>query len=704
MQARSWIALAVLALITALVARDSAGWRPDNRIAGWVQRGAARERQQLLTEEFGGDEFVLLRVEGIDLAGDDLAWLEQSTKSLNELAALSQVLEPLSLPGSASGSPRERLERAAKRPLAVALDLVDLSDWSAVRYDMLLAVEPEARPAARDRVALAVHELQGAARERGLRLRAAGHPLLASALDVESLRVDELFAPLLVLLSLLVLTSLFRSLPVALAAVLPAAIASAGARAALKHLEIPSNLILVALGPVLFVIVLASTLHLISAFRRLRVLDIPPRRAAALAWSQLHRATLLAAGTSALGFGVFATSSVDAVATLGVSLALGIAIATPLALIACRFVLSGLAHTPTPLRGRASGALFRRLALTAWRRRAIVACGAALIFSFGVQRSFELDFASDALDYFPSGHPVREQFQSLDADGAALSTIELVIAEPPQDRGDSLTSKLLEVEGVRRVLGPEVIERDLRATLGGVGAKLALGPALVESGRVSRGGGYTRWSLFTTTGGAEEMNAIAAHIEATCDDWLGADERERFTCGSLLGTLEMQIQLTSTLVTSLGLTLIVTTLLFLLVVTSLTELLAAMAVNLFPVATVMLVNASSFSQIDPATVMVTAVVLGLAVDNTLHLLHYAGAHGRERTRRDRVRAFQAVGEPALASSCALALGFGALALSTFAPTARFGTLVATGVLAAALSDFVLLPALWLSKGRAKRVN
>ncbi|MCA8981072.1 MAG: RND transporter, partial [Planctomycetes bacterium] len=110
----------------------------------------------------------------------------------------------------------------------------------------------------------------------------------------------------------------------------------------------------------------------------------------------------------------------------------------------------------------------------------------------------------------------------------------------------------------------------------------------------------------------------------------------------------------------------------------------------FPVAVVMLVNRLCYASLDASTVMVAAVVLGLAVDNTLHLVH-ARQHGGTTL------AFARVAEPAALGATALALGFGSLALSGFAPTMHFGILVATGVGAALVGDFVLLPALWLRR-------
>jgi predicted RND superfamily exporter protein len=92
--------------------------------------------------------------------------------------------------------------------------------------------------------------------------------------------------------------------------------------------------------------------------------------------------------------------------------------------------------------------------------------------------------------------------------------------------------------------------------------------------------------------------------------------------------------------------------------------------------------------------MVAAAVLGLAVDNTFHLMYAAGTAQPVRMRAA-LRAFERVGRAAAISSAALALGFLILALSGFAPTARFGLLCAVGAASALLADLVVLPARWI---------
>jgi len=694
--------MAVLALTTALLARYAEGWVPDNRIASWVQRGEAREQYEVLVRDFGGDEFILLRLSGVDAEASRLGWADGIGSRIADSPAVSEVLDPLHLPGAEEGPPAlERLKLAGERPLSRVLGEIDRTGD---RIDLLIGIVPEATTAEREGLVALIDELRSEAREREVLLWAAGHPLVTSALDAESGQVERVFSPLLVVLSLLVITIIFRSLSIALAVALPAALASVAVRAALRAIGWPSNMILVAIGPIVFVIVLASLLHLVSAFRRERARGTAPIEAARRAWRRVLEAALLAAGTTAVGFGVFVTSGVEAVSRLGLAVAVGIAIATPTALWLCRLMLAGLEQAPAPRRGRSAGDPWRRLAARALRRRWAILSSAGVIFALAAVLSFDLSWGTNALDYFPAGHPVREQFLGLEEEGAALSTIELIVeATAPQgSEGTSLEDELAALPGVRRVIGPELVRRDVEK-IAGLSAGLLYAPALRKAHRVSPDGKLQRWSVFTATGDAAEMRGHAERVERVAKAWCRPSGASSFVCGSLLGTLEMQTELISTLVTSLGLTVLVTGLLFLLILRSLHEFGAAMVTNLFPVALVLLVNRLTFAQIDAATVMVTAVVLGLAVDNTFHIL-LAARHREARPRiRERLRAFQRVGEPALVSTLSLTIGFAALASSGFAPTARFGFLVSVGVAAALCADLLVLPALWLEgirNGRA----
>ena len=101
--------------------------------------------------------------------------------------------------------------------------------------------------------------------------------------------------------------------------------------------------------------------------------------------------------------------------------------------------------------------------------------------------------------------------------------------------------------------------------------------------------------------------------------------------------------------------------------------------------------------LDAATVVVGCLALGIAVDDTIHLLAGFTEHPRHREdpRAALEDTFRRVLPPMLLTTLAIAIGFGVLGLSGFALTRNFGLLTAASVLVALLTNLTLLPALLL---------
>lgn len=95
------------------------------------------------------------------------------------------------------------------------------------------------------------------------------------------------------------------------------------------------------------------------------------------------------------------------------------------------------------------------------------------------------------------------------------------------------------------------------------------------------------------------------------------------------------------------------------------------------------------------TVMVTAVILGIAVDDGIHLVsHYRhGARTGTGHARAIALALQAKLKPMACTSSILIVFLGLLLLTSFPPVAHFGALGAVGLATAFLGAVVLLPAL-----------
>ena len=127
--------------------------------------------------------------------------------------------------------------------------------------------------------------------------------------------------------------------------------------------------------------------------------------------------------------------------------------------------------------------------------------------------------------------------------------------------------------------------------------------------------------------------------------------------------------------------------------------------NLAPLYFIFVLMGLTGIYLDMATVMIASVILGITVDDTIHLYHGY----RERLKKGFspvfaiARSFESSGRAVLAISVLLVAQFGLLANSAFIPTAHFGLMTAVGLLAGQLFELLLLPALLLIKdGRSAK--
>ncbi|MEE8105000.1 MAG: MMPL family transporter [Planctomycetota bacterium] len=673
----SWLLLCWL-IAAAGLSGYARGWTTDNRLDKWVGQIADEPGYRLLHDEFGGDEAVYVRFEGGAQAGDapDREALFGTVHDrLGGLAAVGQVVDSAALPGPVRESIFGSLEPGSR--------------------DFILLIRPGAGPPQRRALVDELERLGQQAEKAGAKVRSAGHPLVAAALDEEAAKVERYFAPMLVLLASLAAALFLRSFTLALYTVLPAIVGSSGARTVLSMFGVDSDLILVAVGPITFVLLLASTLHLVSAFKRQRERGVAPADAARLAKQEKLPAGLLAALTTAAGFGVFTVSGIRSVAMLGAAVAGTVLVAVPLAFWAIPPLLAYLPGRP-PVSRAFHRHPWRRLAAASFRRRGMLAAATAIVLVAGAFAGTRLEPETNVLHYFPDGHRVRDHFLGLEGDGVPLSTVDVFARRrdntdwASSDFHDRLDRRLVGTPGILGAFGPEAVVDSVPGG-GSPQSSRLLAAAWNTSGRVR--GKWARWTTRFLTTGSEPMADLVSRVRDEAERWAASHDADVEVAGSMPLMLKMQNRLIGTMLSSLGLTTIVTTLLFLLVTRAPHALLAALLVNLAPVSFVLLFAALFRFPLDGATVMVAAVVLGLAVDNTFHLMHAARGSGM----RSVLQAFDRVGRAAAVSSGALALGFASLAISGFAPTARFGMLCALGAAFALVSDLVLLPALWVRR-------
>ena len=125
--------------------------------------------------------------------------------------------------------------------------------------------------------------------------------------------------------------------------------------------------------------------------------------------------------------------------------------------------------------------------------------------------------------------------------------------------------------------------------------------------------------------------------------------------------------------------------------------------NGLPVAALVGLMGWSGIGVDPANTMVGAILIGIGVDDTIHLaLRFASAR---RAGADVATALDAAlrgaGEPVLVAGCVLALGFSVLLFSEWGGLVGFGLLASTGIGLLLAGDLLLLPAALLATARSR---
>jgi len=100
-------------------------------------------------------------------------------------------------------------------------------------------------------------------------------------------------------------------------------------------------------------------------------------------------------------------------------------------------------------------------------------------------------------------------------------------------------------------------------------------------------------------------------------------------------------------------------------------------------------------RLDSATSIISAIGIGIIVDDTIHFYHCFGQEVKKGGDYYQAlqRSFLIKGNPAVITSVILILGFGMLSVSNFVPTCYFGILSTLLIFNALWCELILSPAL-----------
>lgn len=694
----------------------------DNSPAVYAPRGtAAAARFARFTATFGDETVARIVIEGGALWSAEglaeLARLERAAAALPGVRAASWFGSRRALPASDS-APAE-LERLRRE--VVADRFARALGWIAAD-GRAASVLVDVEPASAAEYARLERALDGLASGAGAVLAATvvGTRSLELALDASARELATFEFPLLVAFAVALLVASFRdaggvAVPLGFVAVCELALLGAMGWAGVRF-----HLVLAVLPPLLFAIALATSVHLLIRCRALEAEGLDAVEATLATYRDKGRAVLWTGVSTAAGFASLAASRVGPIAELGRWAAAALVLQLVAAFTLLPALLAGTAGRRARLPERAAEVraerLGRRLAESAARFRRPLLLAFALVAAAAAAGLPRLGVESDVIGYFAPDHPVRRALERSESLGFGVSTVELdlraagagALARPEAlEQLGTLAERLRGAAGVISVVGAS----DLLDAIGAASpwAELAspaelraqaleLAAAEPELERALRrwlaaDGRAARLTLFVRTAGYEAIDALAADAESEARRLLpGVDVA---ATGTLPLVLSFHRALPATLGSSLALLVPVLFGVFAFLLRRSYPALLALWPNLWPI--VVLLGGMGWLGVglDLATVMVASIVLGLAADDTIHTLARYREEARASGPRAAIVARLEKSAPAyLLTGAILAAGFGACALSAFAPIARFGALAAAGIGLAVLCDLVLVPALF----------
>ena len=496
----------------------------------------------------------------------------------------------------------------------------------------------------------------------------AGELVIANEVQRERNRVAPWIAAGLVALLLLY----YRHVGLVLAILFPAAVGIVWTGGLFALLGRSLDPISVMMQPVLMTVGVASGVHWIEAYLDERSTGVAAGPAGRRAVDGLRMPAMLAALTTVVGFLSLALNSIPAVVDFGVFTALGVGLTYWIATLTTPTLLELAASRISPRllarRGSAAG-LFGRMAARWIGRRALAVRTAGVAITLGSLVAWtHIEVDNDPLRLLPEGHRFRRDTAAISREIGGAELFDLLVPKdsPAADpvRLGLLSAAVLDLEHVSGLAGPAL--------------------------RAENGDWRVQFVLESSGSSARERLFDAIETRASA---LGAGEVR--AAGSAVQVARDSGRLVRSSLTGLGISMAVLFGLFWLGFRSLRYAWLAMVPNVMPCVIVYGGLAVIGRPLSVATAMISSVMLGLIVDDTIHLLH--------RYRRQREsgagelasieHVFDHSGRAIAITSVVLGVGFALTMFGRLSTTFEFGALAAVTIVVAALSDLVLLPAI-----------
>ncbi len=582
-----------------------------------------------------------------------------------------------------------------------------------------------------DQAITALYDLVSRYESDDLRIRLAGESVLGHRATEISTRDTVLFGGLCMGIALVVLLALFRHISPALLPLLMVMLSLVSTFGAMSALGIPFSIPTQIIPSFMIAVGICNAIHMQTVF--FQAFDRGDSKEESVVYALGHSglAVVLTSVTTAAGMLSFLAAEITPVMRLGMIAPIGVILTLilTLTLLPALLLVSPIRRRSRSRneQGPSSGLLVRvMVGVGAWvqKRPRFVLVMAGLLVLLASGGVLKLRLSHDPMNWLLPEDPVRIAVARMDEALRGVSTVEVLIdtgkenglydpdvmrridaaarfAES-QDQGRVPVGKVTSILDILRETNQALHANDpAQYRIPDSRALIAQELLLFENSgsddllQVSdRLFQTARMTLKVPLVDAMFYGDFLARLDAGFREILGPDLALEMTGATVLGNRAFSVVIVS-LVRSYGLALAIITPLMILMIGSLRLGLLSMIPNLLPVYLTLALMGWLDIPLEISTLLVGSIVIGLAVDDTIHFLHkFDRYHKLGSDVPDSVRkTLETTGAALVTTSVVLALSFGIYYLGNMPGMVNFGVLVSFGTIVAFLADLTLSPAL-----------
>lgn len=560
-------------------------------------------------------------------------------------------------------------------------------------------------------------------------LHLAGAMAMTYRINIGMMRDMTLFLPMTLFLMCVVLALLFRRIGGVALPLMVVVLSLTATLGLMIWLEIPGSTAVQILPVFLLTVGVCDAVHILAIAYRLRMEGASQEDSIAIALGHSGLAILMTSVTTAAGMASFVTAEMAAVMHLGILAPIGVSLAFIYTVVLLP-ALMAIFPMPEPKGGAVARGVFpfehsivaagTFAARAPWR----ILFPTSLLLVLAIMGALQTSFTHNGLNWFPQEDWVVKDFRAVDeALGGSVSLEVMIDAREP---GGLYEPELLEDIGR---LGDEIgfLAADpikVGDTFSIVDVVEETHQALNENRPEMRRVPETRQAvaqellLFENSGSddTEELvdseyrlarlnirvpfvDALAfppflRSVDALIEERIG-DRVDYELTGLMMLLAEIFDAVIVSMARSYVFAIAVITPLMMILLGSLRQGLVSMVPNLLPIVSVLGVMGWMGISLDTTTMMIGALVIGIAVDDTIHFMHKFHRYYEESGDLELAVAetLRTTGSALLFTSLVLTAGFVIFGFSEMSNIRTFGLFAAFSAIVAFLADLLVAPAL-----------